>query len=244
MSFNLWASKMKHLAIVIPVLLLFGSICSIKAVIYEKHCLIFQESYDFNENRYTGKWYEIRRLYDPEDVELEDCVQEQYTQSEDKLDFEIVRAVQQGPTGEVIYSTGTASPKVFNNSKVPQFIVRYNTTDAADPDSAMDIVQTDYLNYAIVYSCNPVNSTTVSEYAWILSREPVLKKHTADLINKFINTHFNHPEHKWRTTEQSDKTCKPNTLPGNRSSANMMRISLWSSFMQFLIACLLAKIFL
>lgn len=83
--------------------------------------------------QYAGKWYEIRRLYDPDDVELEDCVQEQYTQSEEKLDYEIVRAVQQGPTGEVIYSTGTATPKVFHNSKVPKFIVRYNTTDPADP---------------------------------------------------------------------------------------------------------------
>lgn len=233
---------MKHLAIDVAVLLLLGSICSIKAVIYEKRCLIFQESYNFDESRYAGKWYEIRRLYDPDDLELEDCVQEQYTQSENKLDFDIVRAVQNGPTGEVSYSTGTATPKVFHNSKVPQFIVRYNTTDPADPDTAMDIVQTDYLNYAIAYSCNPINSTTVSEYAWVLSRETLLKKHTADLINKFVNAHFNHPEHKWRITEQSDKTCKPNTLPGNGASANLMRVSLWSSLVQISIACLLAKL--
>ncbi|EAT38558.1 AAEL009569-PA [Aedes aegypti] len=231
---------MKSLAIV--AFLLFGTILSINAVIYEKHCLIFEESYNFDESRYAGKWYEIRRLYDPNDVELEDCVQEQYTQAEDdKLNFDILRAVQEGPTGEVIYSTGTATPKVFRNSKVPQFIVRYNTTDPADPDTAMDIVQTDYLNYAIVYSCNPVNTTTVSEFAWIISREPVLKKHTADLINKFVDAHFNHPEHKWRTTEQSDKTCKPNTLP---PSSAAIRTTLYSSLVQITVALLVAKILL
>lgn len=232
---------MKSLAIVAVLsLLLLGAIHSIQAVIYEKHCLIFEESYNFDESRYAGKWYEIRRLYDPNEVELEDCVQEQYTRAEDRLDFEILRAVQEGPTGEVIYSTGHATPKVFHNSKVPQFIVRYNTTDPAEPDTAMDIVQTDYLNYAIAYSCNPINTTTVSEFAWIISREPVLKKHTADMINKFIETHFNHPEHKWRTTEQSDKICKPNILP----SSGGVRIALWGSLVQFAVAFLAVKLVL
>lgn len=232
---------MKSLAIAAVLsLLLLGAIHSIQAVIYEKHCLIFEESYNFDESRYAGKWYEIRRLYDPNEVELEDCVQEQYTRMEDRLDFEILRAVQEGPTGEVIYSTGHATPKVFHNSKVPQFIVRYNTTDPAEPDTAMDIVQTDYLNYAIAYSCNPINTTTVSEFAWIISREPVLKKHTADMINKFIETHFNHPEHKWRTTEQSDKICKPNILP----SSGGVRIALWGSLVQFTVAFLAVKLVL
>lgn len=90
--------------------------------------------------QYAGKWYEIRRLYDPDEVELEDCVQEQYTLAENKLDFEILRAVQQGPTGEVVYSTGIATPKVFHNTKVPQFIMRYNTTDPADPGECLNSV--------------------------------------------------------------------------------------------------------
>lgn len=75
----------------------------------------------------------MRRLYDPNVVELEDCVQEQYSRAEGSLDFDILRAAQEGPTGEVVYSTGTATPKVFHHAKVPQFILRYNTTDPADP---------------------------------------------------------------------------------------------------------------
>lgn len=230
---------MKSLTIV-AVFLLLAVIHTIQAVIYEKHCLIFEESYDFDESRYAGKWYEMRRLYDPNVVELEDCVQEQYSRAEGSLDFDILRAAQEGPTGEVVYSTGTATPKVFHHAKVPQFILRYNTTDPADPDTALDIVKTDYLNYAIVYSCNPVNTTMVSESAWVISRDPVLKKHTADLINKFIEKHFNHPEHKWRTTEQSAKTCKPNILP----SSAAIRISLFGSLLQFCVALMAVKTFL
>lgn len=224
---------MKYLTIV-TVSLLLGSI---QAVIYEKRCLIFEESYNFDESRYAGKWFEIRRLYDPNVIELEDCVQEQYTRAEDRLDFGILRAAQEGPTGEVVYSTGTATPKVFHNSKVPQFIVRYNTTDPADPDTAMDIVQTDYLNYAIVYSCNPINTTMVSESAWVISRDPVLKKHTADMINKFVDEHFNHPEHKWRITEQSAKICKPNILP----SSAAVQISLVNSLLHVCVALVVIK---
>lgn len=83
--------------------------------------------------QFTGKWYEIRRLDDPEDTFHEECVQEKYTRSSNMMDFEIIRSMQLNGTEELIYSTGRAAPRVYENSAVPKFFLRYNITHPADP---------------------------------------------------------------------------------------------------------------
>lgn len=212
-------------------------------MLYEKNCLNFEESYNFKEDQYSGKWYEIRRLYDPDDVEPEDCVQEKYTRMSNMLDFEVIRSVQKTASGLPTYSVGTISPRSYENSKVPQFFLRYNTTSAADPDIKIDIVKTDYLNFAILYACNSINTTTSSELAWVLSRHPAIPKHAADIINQFQYDHFNHEHYKWRTTEQSETFCKPTTIHEETSGASVHK-GAWHSIQHIVIAVLLAKLLL
>lgn len=238
-----WAFKMSASIAITRFLLLLASASIAAAVIYEKDCLIFDESYDFKEDRYSGKWYEIRRLSDPDEVEPEDCVQEKYTRSKNMLDFEVIRATQKTAAGSPSYSIGTMSPRSFENSKVPQFFLRYNTTSDADPDIKIDIVKTDYLNYAIVYACSSINTTTSSEFAWVLSRHPAIPKHAADIINEFLSKHFTHQQHKWRTTEQSKTFCKPTTIHGETSGASVLKHT-WYSISHVLIVVLLAKLLL
>lgn len=192
--------------------LILAIVSSSVAVIYEKNCIRFEESYTFSEDHFTGKWYEIRRLEDPTSEQEEHCVQEKYTRSPNMMDFEIVRSVQPNASAYPVYSSGVASPRVLANAVVPQFYLRYNTTSPADPDTPIDIVKTDYLNYAIIYSCLQINATTVAENAWIYSRRPAVPKQTAEVINKFVGTKFTHPEHKWATTEQTGSYCKPTTI--------------------------------
>ncbi|XP_055612507.1 uncharacterized protein LOC129759115 [Uranotaenia lowii] len=120
-------------SVLIVTLLLGSSFIWADAVIFEKNCIKPDESYTFDEDRFIGKWYEIRRFYDANQADQEDCVQEVYTRSKNMIDLDIVRSVQIGQSGLPQYSSGIASPKVFGNSRVPQFYLRYNTTSPADP---------------------------------------------------------------------------------------------------------------
>lgn len=226
---------------IVRFLLLLASVSTGMAVLYEKSCMIFEESYDFKEDRFSGKWYEIRRLNDPDDLEPEDCVQEKFTRSRNMLDFEIIRSAQKTSAGIPTYSIGAMSPRAFENSKVPQFFLRYNTSSNADPDINIDIVKTDYINYAIIYACNSLNITTSSESARVLSRRPAMPKHAADLINKFLTDHFTHQQHKWRTTEQSETFCKPTTIAEGTSGASV-HSRVWHTIMHIFVAVALAKV--
>lgn len=228
---------MKFSVITIGLLLAIAT-STVMAVIYEKYCIRFEESYTFSEDRFVGKWYEIRRLDDPNQDHEEHCVQEKYTRSPNMMDFEIVRSVQANASAEPAYSSGVATPRVLANAVVPQFYLRYNTTSPADPDSPIDIVKTDYNNYAILYSCLQINTTTVAVNAWIYSRRLDVPKQTADIINKFIGTKFNHPEHKWSTTEQTSPFCKPTNITNSSHGLHQLSL-LWRS----LVVLLLAKVF-
>uniref|UniRef100_A0A8D8J221 Apolipoprotein D n=1 Tax=Culex pipiens TaxID=7175 RepID=A0A8D8J221_CULPI len=230
---------MKSSAIAIGLLLaMIATSSSVMAVIYEKYCIRFEESYTFSEDRFVGKWYEIRRLEDPIHDQDEHCVQEKFTRSANMMDFEIVRSVQANASAEPVYSTGVASPRVLASAVVPQFFLRYNTTSPADPDTPIDIVKTDYNSYAILYSCLQINSTTVAENAWIYSRRLDIPKPTAELINKFIATKFNHPEHKWGTTVQSSPFCKPTNITNSSHGLHQLS-SLWRSLVVLLLAKML-----
>lgn len=209
---------------------------SAMAVIYEKYCIHFEESYTFSEDRFVGKWYEIRRLEDPTSDDQVHCVQEKYTRSTNMMDFDVIRSVQANDTSEPVYSSGVVSPRVLASAVVPQFYLRYNTTSPADPDTPIDIVKTDYNNYAIIYSCLQINTTTVEENAWIYTRRPTVSKQTADIINTFIAAKFNHPEHKWRTTVQTESFCKPTIITNSAQGLHLQ------SLFYCLMVLLLAKV--
>lgn len=181
------------------------------SVLYTKTCLKIEENYNFNEAKYVGTWYEVRRLYDPSDPEQEDCVVMNYKAGE-KGHYDILQSYQITKEGSPIYVSGAAEPQVFENSKVPKFLERYNTTKNDEPDSLIEIVAIDYDSYAIVYSCKSINVTHYTESARVLSRQTHLNNQNEDVIGIFLENHFKSPEHNWRATKQTADFCKPSLV--------------------------------
>ncbi|XP_053670052.1 apolipoprotein D-like [Anopheles nili] len=182
-----------------------------RGAILTTNCIPFDEDYNFKEDKFDGTWYEVRRLNDPQDVLHEDCVVTNY-QIGDEGSFEIQQSYQIGDESEPIYRAGRAEPKVFHNGRVSMFLQRFNTTASADPDTTIDIVATDYTNYAIIYSCTSINTTYHDESAWVLSRQPALAKNVVELVNVFLETRFKREDHKWRAIKQTADFCKPSRV--------------------------------
>uniref|UniRef100_A0A2M4AXR8 Putative apolipoprotein d/lipocalin n=1 Tax=Anopheles triannulatus TaxID=58253 RepID=A0A2M4AXR8_9DIPT len=201
----------------LAVVCLSGTFCFSEGVLYTKTCLAFEEQYTFKENKFMGKWYEVRRLYDPLDPEQEDCVVMNYRLLE-KGAFDILKSFQITKDGQPIYAGGKAEPRVFHESRIPQFYERLNTTNAADPDTSVDIVTTDYENYAILYSCTPINSTHHLEASWVLSRLPELEKKEDQMVDLYLQRWFKRSDHEWRATVQMAEFCKPSIVDGSSHS--------------------------
>ncbi|XP_058060481.1 apolipoprotein D-like [Anopheles bellator] len=191
-------------------------------VLYTKTCLKFEEQYTFKEEKFAGKWYEIRRLYDPSDPEQEDCVVMQYRLGPEGS-FTILQSFQITDEGKPIYRSGKAEPRVFHESRVPQFYERFNTTSAADPDTSIDIIATDYASYAIVYSCTPFNATHHLEASWVLSRQPALEKTDVDLVDHYLQSRFHREDHKWRATQQTPEFCKKSLVEDAAPDSGALR---------------------
>ncbi|XP_050088548.1 apolipoprotein D-like [Anopheles aquasalis] len=203
--------------VILMLVCLLGTFSIGESVIYTKSCLTFEEQYTFKENKFMGKWYEVRRLYDPLDPEQEDCVVMSYRLLEMGA-FEIMKSFQMTKDGQPIYASGKAEPRVFHESRIPQFYERLNTTNAADPDTSVDIVTTDYENYAILYSCTSINSTHHLEASWVLSRLPELEKKEDQMVDLYLQRWFKRSDHEWRATMQMPEFCKPSIVDGSSHS--------------------------
>ncbi|ETN61002.1 hypothetical protein AND_007359 [Anopheles darlingi] len=199
--------------VILMLMCLLGTICIAKDVTTTKSCLTFDHTFTLKVEKFMGKWYEIRRLYDPLDPEQEDCVVVNYWLLENGS-FDILKSFQMAKDGHPIYAVGFAELTANNESGVPQFFERINTTNTADSDTSFNIVTTDYENYAILYSCTPINSTHHLEASWVLGRSPTLEHKYNMMVNFGLENFIKRAEDEWRVTDHSRKFCKPSVVKG------------------------------
>ncbi|XP_053635109.1 crustacyanin-C1 subunit-like [Cherax quadricarinatus] len=114
-------------------------------------------------HNYAGVWYEFALTPNPYQL-LKKCVRNEYVF--DGKQF-LISSTGISGFGTVLSRVGKLYPNLFGE---PHFSIDYENTFGAP----YVILDTDYTNYACVYSCISYNLKYYSDFAFVFSRSPVL----------------------------------------------------------------------
>ncbi|XP_065133272.1 apolipoprotein D [Paramisgurnus dabryanus] len=130
---------------------------------------------NFDPTRYMGRWYEIMKI--PNSFQFGECSQATYALSDGIV---LVRNDELLADGTVSFIEGTA--KITDPSEPAKLQVSF-FEGAASPYWVLD---TDYDNYTLVYSCTQLGVLRV-EFSWIMSRDRTLPKETVSELLDILN---------------------------------------------------------
>ncbi|XP_042900923.1 apolipoprotein D [Parasteatoda tepidariorum] len=134
---------------------------------------------NFDVNKYVGVWYEIEKYPMPFESGLK-CITANYTAKDDYV--VVVNAGISERTGKVQSIEGKAT---IPDKNVPSKLkVKFNYMPFK---SNYWVLDTDYDEYSVVYSCFSVLHLFKTEFVWILSRESALEEATRENIYKFLD---------------------------------------------------------
>lgn len=143
----------------------------VQAVVRPGQCPQATVVRDFNTTAYLGVWYEIQRYEADFQVSL-DCTTAEYTQADPSVArLTVVNSgiLFNGTSGTAFEVRGVAVPSFPEDSSNPgKFSVAFF---GAEPDrSNYWVLDTDYTNYSVVWSCEQISAQSYNEFAWVLSR--------------------------------------------------------------------------
>ncbi|GFS10181.1 apolipoprotein D [Elysia marginata] len=134
------------------------------AVIKLGPCASVASQATLDPDRYVGKWYELKRFPNINQMDLR-CTSAQYTLASNGS--VIVR--NQGITSDGTLDSIEGTAQVVNVSAPAELSVDFGFGWPADIPNYY-VLATDYDSYSLVYSCSDLFGISM-EYAWILSRE-------------------------------------------------------------------------
>ncbi|XP_045453252.1 uncharacterized protein LOC123662453 [Melitaea cinxia] len=162
---------------------------------------------NFNLSSFAGTWYEIQAY--PKEQQTGQCINHTYTAGS-------------ANTLNLVSSSVTAQNLSTTNS-----VVRFNSTQdtsgklvisltGTDIDIPFWVLETNYNDFALAYSCVNINETFRSVYSWKLSRTQTLSPAANTAINTRIDQIDVLNNTYYEDIDQSDDACffLPNLNPG------------------------------
>jgi len=133
----------------------------------------------FDLNRYLGYWYEI--FVFPTHFEKGKCTRAKYSLKDNGHVLVDNRGLDQGTEVSAfgdLYCPDTTAPAELK--------VRFA---AGTPYGKYNVIDTDYDNYTLIYSCESILGVAHIEFAWILARNRTLDQVTTDRLMAELKGH-------------------------------------------------------
>lgn len=153
----------------------------------------------FDLSKYLGKWYEIARS-EAMPFEKYECVQAEYSIKENG-NIEVKNSQYDGKDrlyaiGEAVTTSDPFALKVSFSDSILGKLFSGN----------YQVINTDYSNYSIVYSCTNVYVAHV-EFIWILSRQPNLPQEQTETFLHYIQNVLGFSRDSLHFTDQGKDYC-------------------------------------
>ena len=153
-----------------------------------------------NLTEYSGNWYEIKRTLS--DSQIKDCISSNYTITDDSNMLVNSRGYYKQNDSFVTKSytlRKTDRPFEFKEEILPFLTNIY--------DREYIILNTDYDNYSIVYSCYDAGFMK-DQYVWILSRKPEIDNNLQNNLTTYIYDKTEISPDKLIDINQNTTLCK------------------------------------
>ncbi|XP_054153595.1 apolipoprotein D-like [Oppia nitens] len=161
---------------------------------------------NFDVNRYMGKWYEIMKYPMLWETGLKCVTQTLMANSNGTLSVKNA-----GVYKLIDYPVSITGLAISNYTDPAKLTVEFKPFPYYTSRSKLWILETDYSNYALAYSCiNPPFVPFNIENAWILSRKPNLNPQIVELLRERLNS-INSPSYLLYSTDQSNCPKTSNT---------------------------------
>ena len=143
--------------------------------------------------KFTGTWYEIARTTNIP-YEKGECSRSLYT-IKPNGNFGMINAVFLNGTWYSMSGEAVATTTPF------KFIVTFDSESGE-----FHVLDTDYKNYAIIYSCGKVGDV-ITKYVWIMSRTKTITPIQVDYLLNIVKTKLNIERSDFHFTNQSSDVC-------------------------------------
>ncbi|XP_052744153.1 uncharacterized protein LOC112046433 [Bicyclus anynana] len=166
-----------------------------------------QVATNFNFTGFEGTWNEIRAY--PKEQQPGQCVSHAFTATSSGFNL-VTSSVE-----DQFLGTSNSSVTQTTTDGTAKFSITFKGIDG-DITIPYWILDTDYLNYALAYSCVDVNSDFRAVYSWKLSRTRQLSADASNSINSVIQNINVLQERYFETVDQTDAGCfyLPQLQPG------------------------------
>ncbi|CAG9789457.1 unnamed protein product [Diatraea saccharalis] len=153
---------------------------------------------DFDANSFSGTWYEIERF--PSEIQNGECVANQFESNQNG--FAINKTIIYNERLQTFTGQATLSP----DNRGVLSISLSNGVDTINGN--LFVLDTDYVDYALLYSCRNVNNEQKQVYSWKVSRNQNELSQNANVnIDAIVTDRRFLFQNYYEKTEQDSSAC-------------------------------------